>query len=91
MQPLSRQQLGRRGQIKPMAVCGACAGLAGYAWVAVLHQLMRLSFTATLLAANITAALWLLVYYRLLPAASSMEEVRYQAVTGSDRAGKGGW
>jgi hypothetical protein len=38
------------------------AGVAGYAWVAILHELVGLSFMVTLLIANIMPAAWLIVF-----------------------------
>jgi battenin len=41
------------------------AGVVGYAWIALLHHALGLSFTATLLAALVLPVLWLLVFNRL--------------------------
>lgn len=38
----------------------------GYAWVAVLHYWLKLSYTVTLLIAVIMPGLWLLVFHRLM-------------------------
>ena len=43
------------------------AGVAGYAWVAILHLWLGFSFKTTLMLANITSAAWLLIYYAVLP------------------------
>lgn len=37
-------------------------GVAGYAWVAVLHQWLALSFSTTLLAANVLPVAWLAAF-----------------------------
>ncbi|KAL4854287.1 hypothetical protein ACK3TF_004978 [Chlorella vulgaris] len=42
------------------------AGVFGYAWIALLHLLGGMSFTATLLAANVTTVAWVAVYHLLL-------------------------
>jgi hypothetical protein len=42
------------------------AGIMGYAWVAVLHYWMQLTFKTTLLIATAMPALWLAVFHALL-------------------------
>merc|ERR1719464_2062685 len=44
------------------------AGVFGYAWVVLLHQVVGLSLPATLLAACTLVAAWLLVYFAVLQA-----------------------
>lgn len=59
------------------------AGVFGYAWVAVLRVIGRWTLKETLLAANITVAAWLLVFYILLePPEARM--VQIQALVDQD-------
>lgn len=43
-----------------------CAGIMGYAWVAVLHYWMQLTFSTTLVIATAMPAVWLAVFHALL-------------------------
>jgi hypothetical protein len=45
--------------------------VAGYAWVAVLHQWLALSFSTTLLAANVLPVAWLAAFTWLQGRSSS--------------------
>ncbi len=49
-----------------LALDAGFAGVFGYAWVATLHVWARVSFRHTLLAANASSILWLIIYYSLL-------------------------
>jgi len=42
------------------------AGILGYAWVAVLHYWLKLSYTVTLLIATAMPGLWLVVFHGLM-------------------------
>ena len=46
------------------------AGVFGFSWVAILHYIVGLSFTNTLLLANFTTIAWLLTFHLLLQVAS---------------------
>jgi hypothetical protein len=58
------------------------AGIAGYTWVAVLHYWLGLSYTATLLLANVMPVAWLAVFHlglqRVKPGQLSKAGVDYQ-------------
>lgn len=63
------------------------AGIAGYGWVFVFHYKLGLSFTATLLLAEIHVVLWLVTYFKFLVRSSSSakKEERF-----ADQSEKGG-
>lgn len=67
------------------------AGVFGYAWVTVLHLWLRVSFRATLVAANGMVAGWLAVYLLLLrPPRDHPQLPAYQRVPTSERFGTAG-
>jgi hypothetical protein len=66
------------------------AGVAGYAWVAILHNWLGLSFSSTLLLANLLVGLWLATYLCLLPPVGSVRamSVAYSSVPGKEDTGR---
>lgn len=72
------------------------AGIAGYAWVAILHYWMGYSYTLTLLVANVMPVAWLAVYHlvlqRIQPLDPGKAAVSYQILlTAGDTFGEGAW
>lgn len=57
-------------------------GIAGYAWVVLLHLVLKLSFPATLLLALVLPVAWLCVYHLVLGEASGAYSVRGPVSTG---------
>lgn len=49
-----------------LCICCCCAGIMGYAWVAVLHYWLQLSYRTTLLIATIMPGIWLAVFHSLM-------------------------
>jgi hypothetical protein len=49
-----------------LCTCFLHAGIMGYAWVAVLHYWLQLSYTVTLLSATIMPGIWLAVFHSLM-------------------------
>lgn len=49
------------------------SGVAGYAWIALLHDVAGLSFKATLLLANVLVATWLIVTGALIAGAADSD------------------
>lgn len=65
-----------------MSIPRVATGIGGYAWVAVLHYWLGLSYTATLLLANMMPIIWLAVFHLVLqrvePSTSSKVILDYE-------------
>jgi hypothetical protein len=56
------------------------AGIMGYAWVAVLHYWLQLSYTLTLLLATGMPAVWLVVFHSLMRLSNKSQDINRGAV-----------
>lgn len=77
---------GAVGGAEPVALWSSgtgAAGVAGFAWVAGLHQALGISFPATLLAGNVFAVAWVWTFFGLLPrGAGEGGRIAYQGELG---------